>query len=344
MGLCKCSKKKVTNQFCFEHRVNVCEQCIVEEHTTCVVQSYLHWLDGSDYNPVCRICDDQLAAGECIRLVCYDLFHKECLNDWASRLPPHTAPAGYKCPVCSEAIFPPANYVSPVAERLRETLAIFPWARTGLGLPLIANAGNSDEPDWSAANGTTVAEMDSSDHLSSIHSRPAVTQAKPMGETKTRNIDTTTRVHDHGSSKSCGGTVSDSGSTNVRVTAIEDPPITPSQFRETHHPTGSGVTRKGSSSETRLTVNDKADVDDDENKYKRRSAIEWFGRWWRTMSRPPSRHHQSLIGGRRRMIIVLVLLACATLLVVLSYLGHGASDNDPLLDPHHNPNIHVEGE
>lgn len=37
----------------------------------CVVQSYLQWLDDSDYNPVCRICDDQLATGECIRLVCY---------------------------------------------------------------------------------------------------------------------------------------------------------------------------------------------------------------------------------------------------------------------------------
>nr|XP_053647276.1 zinc finger protein-like 1 [Cherax quadricarinatus] len=114
---------------------------IIDKHQhpqfKCVVQSYLHWLDDSDYNPVCRICDDQLATGECIRLVCYDLFHKECLNDWASRLPPNTAPAGYKCPVCSKAIFPPPNLVSPIADRLQEALAVFPWARTGLGLPLV---------------------------------------------------------------------------------------------------------------------------------------------------------------------------------------------------------------
>ena len=32
MGLCKCSKKKVTNQFCFEHATNVCEHCMVAEH------------------------------------------------------------------------------------------------------------------------------------------------------------------------------------------------------------------------------------------------------------------------------------------------------------------------
>ena len=32
MGLCKCPKKKVTTQFCFEHRVNVCEHCLVSSH------------------------------------------------------------------------------------------------------------------------------------------------------------------------------------------------------------------------------------------------------------------------------------------------------------------------
>ena len=32
MGLCKCPKRRVTNQFCFEHRVNVCEHCMVQKH------------------------------------------------------------------------------------------------------------------------------------------------------------------------------------------------------------------------------------------------------------------------------------------------------------------------
>ena len=32
MGLCKCPKRKVTNLFCFVHRVNVCEHCIVDGH------------------------------------------------------------------------------------------------------------------------------------------------------------------------------------------------------------------------------------------------------------------------------------------------------------------------
>ena len=59
MGLCKCPKRKVTNLFCFEHRVNVCEHCIVSTHPTCVVRSYLQWLQDSDYSPNCSFCDGQ---------------------------------------------------------------------------------------------------------------------------------------------------------------------------------------------------------------------------------------------------------------------------------------------
>ena len=59
MGLCKCPKRKVTNLFCFEHRVNVCEDCIVSTHPTCVVRSYLQWLQDSDYSPNCSFCDGQ---------------------------------------------------------------------------------------------------------------------------------------------------------------------------------------------------------------------------------------------------------------------------------------------
>ena len=32
MGLCKCPKRRVTNLFCFVHRVNVCEDCIISQH------------------------------------------------------------------------------------------------------------------------------------------------------------------------------------------------------------------------------------------------------------------------------------------------------------------------
>ncbi|XP_078586129.1 zinc finger protein-like 1 homolog, partial [Branchiostoma floridae x Branchiostoma japonicum] len=145
MGLCKCPKKKVTNLFCFEHRVNVCEHCLVSNHPKCIVQSYLQWLQDSDYNPQCSLCGGALADGDVVRLICYDVFHWSCLNNvfhwsclnsYAQKLPANTAPAGYTCPKCNSGIFPPPNMVSPVADNLRSWLSQVNWARAGLGLPL----------------------------------------------------------------------------------------------------------------------------------------------------------------------------------------------------------------
>ena len=42
----------------------------------CIVKSYLQWLQDSDYNPVCSLCNGPLSSdecGECIRLSCYGL-------------------------------------------------------------------------------------------------------------------------------------------------------------------------------------------------------------------------------------------------------------------------------
>ncbi|PNI93918.1 ZFPL1 isoform 6, partial [Pan troglodytes] len=157
MGLCKCPKRKVTNLFCFEHRVNVCEHCL------CIVQSYLQWLQDSDYNPNCRLCNIPLASRETTRLVCYDLFHWACLNERAAQLPRNTAPAGYQCPSCNGPIFPPTNLAGPVASALREKLATVNWARAGLGLPLIDEVvspepeplNTSDFSDWSSFNASS---------------------------------------------------------------------------------------------------------------------------------------------------------------------------------------------
>ena len=40
MGLCKCPKRRVTNQFCFEHRVNVCEHCMVQKHPNVSLKTF----------------------------------------------------------------------------------------------------------------------------------------------------------------------------------------------------------------------------------------------------------------------------------------------------------------
>jgi len=137
MGLCKCPKRKVTNQFCFEHRVNVCEHCMVSNHPKCVVQSYCQWLKDSDYSALCALCQLDLSQNDCIRLICYHIFHMKCLDDHCKQFPSNTAPAGYTCPTCCSALFPPSNLVSPVADVLRTVLTNRPWAREGLGLPLL---------------------------------------------------------------------------------------------------------------------------------------------------------------------------------------------------------------
>lgn len=36
-------------------------------------------------------------------------------------------------------MFPPEKQVSPVADQLRQMLANAPWARVGLGLPVVSN-------------------------------------------------------------------------------------------------------------------------------------------------------------------------------------------------------------
>ncbi|KAF2367615.1 Zinc finger RING-type [Trinorchestia longiramus] len=133
MGLCKCVKKRVTNQFCFEHRVNVCEYCIVAEHSQCIVQSYLQWLNDSQYDPTCFFCKSPLDGQPCTRLVCYDVFHSSCLERWGSLHPPHTAPAGFKCPQCSAPVFPAPQLASPVALALKDALASWHWSRKAMG-------------------------------------------------------------------------------------------------------------------------------------------------------------------------------------------------------------------
>lgn len=137
MGLCKCPQRKVSTLFCFKHHVNVCESCLVHEHPQCIVRSYVSWLQDNDYNPNCSFCQRSLSdpGEETIRLVCYDLFHWSCLNNYFQSFPAHTAPDGYTCPTCHSCIFPPSNLVSPVADQVRQKLSQASWANRLTNLP-----------------------------------------------------------------------------------------------------------------------------------------------------------------------------------------------------------------
>ncbi|KAF4532259.1 hypothetical protein B566_EDAN004346 [Ephemera danica] len=317
MGLCKCPKKRVTNQFCFDHRVNVCEHCMVTNHPKCIVQSYLQWLQDSDYKPICELCSRDLAQEDCVRLICYHVYHWACLDQFARQLPPHTAPAGYSCPCCKKGLFPAGNLVSPVADVLREVLAGVNWARAGLGLPLLSE----DREQKPVLERRAIVAADGAADPSS----PSLNHAVP---------DSSRNTPKRSMQQSLPATTSNNQYSVVHVEAE----------------TGAAFSRSDSLSQPMRKVFGAIDesksmlCDHDEDKYKRRSAMEWLRRWWKSTATPVSGRGRSLGGLYRRyvMLAVLLVFALMTLIMIFSWLGRMATENDPNLDINQNPMLHVK--
>ncbi|XP_013171061.1 PREDICTED: zinc finger protein-like 1 homolog [Papilio xuthus] len=293
MGLCKCPKRKVTNQFCFEHRVNVCENCMVTNHPKCIIQSYLQWLQDSDYNPICEICTKSLSEGECIRLTCYHVFHWECAESRYRALPRTTAPAGYQCPSCATPVFPPPNLVSPVADVLREKLAGVNWARAGLGLPLL-----SDDQDMKGA-----ASRCSQSPLEKFHYSNNIMDSHrgtPVGASDDESTNRSATSSPHS------------------IIQIPDEPVNiyDGTSKRNDSLQGSQAPRKG----FKLLDNSSVipNFDHDENKYKQKSTFAWVNRWWKN-TLPSSRIRRA--GGlyRRYWIMLFVLIVVIVILVLLSH-------------------------
>ncbi|XP_067328688.1 zinc finger protein-like 1 [Anolis sagrei] len=319
MGLCKCPKRKVTNLFCFEHRVNVCEHCIVANHNKCIVQSYLQWLQDSDYNPNCRLCNTLLSTKETVRLVCYDLFHWSCLNEMVAHLPKNTAPAGFQCPGCQGPLFPPANLVSPVAAALTHKLASVNWARPGLGLPLIdeieavleADPHNAtDYTDWSSF--TTL----SSEEAAHQSASPAL--GPPPPPQASQNLS--------------NGALMQEPHTVISMKDLNADPVTinaASSPRKVYDTREGGA--MGRSSEIR--------IDSDEDKYRRRPALGWLAQLLKNRF-GARKQPRSLM---QRFVILLLIggIGFLTLVVVMMKLGRASAESDPNLDPLFNPHIRV---
>ncbi|KAK3091521.1 hypothetical protein FSP39_020459 [Pinctada imbricata] len=330
MGLCKCPKKKVTNIFCFEHRVNVCEHCLVANHEKCVVKSYLLWLQDSDYNPICKLCDKRLDdddCGECVRLVCYCLFHWSCINQYAQQMPPNTAPAGYLCPECQAGIFPAQNLVSPVADKLKEKLSTVNWARAGLGLPLI------DEPveeeikptKATAAEASIASNTPSTPAKSDTASLQYVSSA--LGVTPLASSPKYTRPSAHVSPNQHSVISVDAGTS----------------ARGLEKSFAMGDTRKlfdTTKEETTGLLN--MSTDHDENKYRRRSAFEWLTKWLNSRENKHKKKDPNAVRKKFLMVLVIGIIGFITLVIVFSRLGERATDDDPFLDPRANPNIIVD--
>ncbi|XP_044507276.1 zinc finger protein-like 1 homolog [Mangifera indica] len=141
MVVCKC--RKATKLYCFVHKVPVCGECICfPEHQICVIRTYSEWvIDGEyDWPQKCCQCQAVLEEGtssQITRLGCLHVIHTSCLASHIKSFPPHTAPAGYVCPSCSTAIWPPKS-VKDSGSRLHSLLkeAIM---QTGLEKNLFGN-------------------------------------------------------------------------------------------------------------------------------------------------------------------------------------------------------------
>lgn len=314
MGLCKCPKKKVTNLFCFEHRVNVCEYCLVESHSKCVVQSYLSWLTDSDYDTNCSLCSSPLADRETVRLQCLHLFHWDCLDVWARRLPPNTAPAGYRCQLCREAIFPGPNQTSPTIEQLKAKLQLANWARVGLGLSLLP-------------------ELENVSSSVSFVPGPAYMQHHNVGAGQQPVI--------HASDSASSVARSNTPATVLDVDGSY------SQHDQTHFtarkPTGfnEGESEDYSSTNPLISRGRNRDEDLPENKYKRRSAGEWLARWLRTRYGGRSNLDPRSGCKRKFFVLLIAILVIMTVFTVLTRVLSVPSDDDPAFDPLANPNVHV---
>uniref|UniRef100_A0A8C5SXV7 Zinc finger protein-like 1 n=1 Tax=Laticauda laticaudata TaxID=8630 RepID=A0A8C5SXV7_LATLA len=312
MGLCKCPKRKVTNLFCFEHRVNVCEYCIVANHAKCIVQSYLQWLQDSDYNPNCRLCNALLSNKETVRLVCYDLFHWSCLNEMANQLPQNTAPAGYQCPSCQGPVFPPTNLVSPVASALRDKLSTVNWARAGLRLPLIDEMEVTQEMDTHSAS-----ECSDWSSFTALNSEEAAPQSSAFAYSASCNFEAPQQQQQ----QNLKNGVADQHT----IVSMSDGASSSRKIYDTRE---AGVGQDSSTT-----------IDFDEDKYRRRPTLSWLAQLLKnrfgTRKQP-----RSLM---QRFVIFLLIggIGFLTLVVVMMKLGRASADNDPSLDPKFNPHIRV---
>ncbi|KAI7813564.1 zinc finger protein-like 1 [Triplophysa rosa] len=318
MGLCKCPKRKVTNLFCFEHRVNVCEHCLVSNHNKCIVQSYLQWLQDSDYNPNCSLCSQPLDSQDTVRLVCYDLFHWSCLNELASRQPLYTAPAGYQCPTCQGPVFPPPNLASPVADTLREQLSSVNWARAGLGLPLIEDPPEGEETtiddvtrysEWSSFE-TPAVDMAISD--------PSSTSLPPHQDKELIH-----NIHNNGELCAQNHSVINMSTTSTTDTITINTATSPRKVYDTRDSGHASVMQ----------------IDFDDDKYRRRPALSWFAQVLKNRTGP--KRKALTLKQRIFMLLLVGVIGFFTLIIIMAKLGRASAESDPNLDPMLNPNIRV---
>ncbi|XP_063957596.1 zinc finger protein-like 1 homolog [Lytechinus pictus] len=296
----------------------------------CIVKSYLQWLQDSDYSTKCSLCDNELADGDVVRLLCYDVFHWECLDAYARNFPSNTAPAGYTCPTCNVSIFPSPNMISPVAETLRKYLATVNWARAGLGLSLIEEP-KKDIPAYTQSTLPAATQSFDSIPATSPTAIAVVSpqQAAPAPVSRGSYGQTTRPQPRQPAALGVGST---------GTSAVES--VGPHTRSDKQFASGGGAEHRVYDTRKEEMIVDIVQ-DHDKDKYKRRSALHWFARWFksRTSSRKPVDSNAQI--KRIAVLLLICLLAFFTFVIIMTSVGRASANSDPLLDPMNNPNIRI---
>uniref|UniRef100_A0A182YMX0 Zinc finger protein-like 1 homolog n=1 Tax=Anopheles stephensi TaxID=30069 RepID=A0A182YMX0_ANOST len=327
MGLCKCPKRQVTTQFCFEHRVNVCENCMVVNHTKCTVQSYIQWLKDSDFDTNCTLCGSPRDSDDCVRLICYHVFHWKCLNARQQMLPPNTAPGGHTCPICSEPLFPPSNLVSPVADVLRVRLGQVNWGRNELGLPLvdIRHQRTERKVEIQIHSGYFGAFQMLDEKHPDATSKPSV---ELMANQRNGGTMTTTSGYSdvHGGmamaqNRVMGGSI---GSSTNHASSGKERPETPHSVLNLDPYVNIANSRRSTLLAREPPI---GGSDRDDNKYKRRTPKEIFSRWSRRLYAPSVRP----VWRKTWFLVATGLLGFVCIVYVMATISRGGGDDEQSL-------------
>ncbi|KAG0585787.1 hypothetical protein M758_2G038300 [Ceratodon purpureus] len=234
MVVCRC--RKATKVYCFVHKAPVCADCVCfPEHRLCVVRTYSDWVIDGDYDwpPKCAACQAVIQDEDTstTRLGCLHNLHTSCLQSHLENFPPHTAPAGYVCPACPTAVWPPNKYFketgSALYSSLKEAVTQVSTAKVLLGAdgavqsretpvafssgPLAEITSSVGAPDGDGVAGAAPADADSSTGAASFDSSYAngIEGALPTGSGTAQEIVPV--------SKSPGGATV--GSTSINIIA-----------------------------------------------------------------------------------------------------------------------------
>lgn len=281
-----------------------------------------------------------------------DVLHLECLNNYASQLPPNTAPAGYVCPICTMPIFSftPGSTKSPVGSQLEKTLADYPWAREGIGLGLMdskvqTNADNSSNSNGILPSSGSHGQSGTSllDDSTKINMTPTSSSNSSFAPKLVHNLHSKTNY-----------TMSSPISVNNVTSFIS----TNSDL--SFGSTSSMRSKFDSESRRSLLANDIV-----EDKYRTKSPIEFLSRWFRydsirgfyrlnqisntftCRSRSSYMRNQSTLSGigvYKRFIIFGVIAFLFLFVLVHFFLkfGRQSAENDPFLNPKNDPNFRNE--